>query len=232
MSYNEVTVKQLLEIMPAASAIRVEQFAGPLNDAMREFGINTPKRQAAFIAQLAHESGCFRYVRELASGEAYNGRISLGNTRPEAIEIATRNNSTPGPFFKGRGLIQITGYDNYAACSKALFQDKAVLTSNPALLERTDLACRSAAWFWDSRSLNAFADAGDFEAITRKINGPGMNGYADRVVHHQRALKVLAVESGGGADAAVPFNQPTPENPSWLPSLWQRFQRWFKQPPR
>jgi putative chitinase len=226
MSYNEITVKQLLEIMPAASAIRVEQFAGPLNAAMREFGIDTPKRQAAFIAQLAHESGCFRYVRELASGEAYNGRISLGNTRPEAVEIATRNNSTPGPFFKGRGLIQITGYDNYASCSKALFQDKAVLTGNPALLERPDLACRSAAWFWDSRSLNSFADAGDFEAITRKING-GLNGYADRIAYHQRALKVLAVDTGGGADASAPFNQPKQEIPKWLRSLQQQFRRLF-----
>lgn len=226
MIYNEITIEQLLEIMPSASAIRVEQFAEPLNAAMCEFGIDTPKRQAAFIAQLAHESGCFRYVRELASGEAYNGRISLGNTRPEAIEIATRNNSTPGPFFKGRGLIQITGYDNYASCSKALFQDKAVLISNPALLERTDLACRSAAWFWDSRSLNAFADAGDFEAITRKING-GLNGYADRVAHHQRALKVLAVESGGGADAAAPLTQPKQEIPKWLRSLQQQFRRLF-----
>jgi putative chitinase len=227
MSYNEITIKQLLEIMPAASAVRVEQFAEPLNAAMREFGINTPKRQAAFIAQLAHESGCFRYVRELASGEAYNGRISLGNTRPEAVEIATRNNSTPGPFFKGRGLIQITGYDNYASCGKALFQDKAVLTSNPSLLERTDLACRSAAWFWDSRRLNAFADAGDFAEVTRKINGPGMNGYADRVAHHQRAMRVLAVESGGGADAAAPFPQPKQDKPSWLHSLQQQFRRWF-----
>lgn len=66
MSYNEITVKQLLEIMPAASAIRVEQFAGPLNAAMREFGIDTPKRQAAFIAQLAHESGSQQKTTMLA----------------------------------------------------------------------------------------------------------------------------------------------------------------------
>lgn len=224
MSYNEVSLKQLLEIMPAASPLHVQQFVDPLNAAMHEFGIDTPKRQAAFIAQLAHESGCFRYVRELASGEAYNGRISLGNTRQEAVDIATRNNSTPGPFFKGRGLIQITGFDNYASCSSALFADKAVLTNNPALLERTDLACRSAAWYWDSRSLNAFADAGDFETITRKING-GLNGYADRVAYHQRAIKALAVDTtGGGADAPVPFNQKK-EKKSWLHSLLQLFRR-------
>lgn len=223
MSYNEVTLRQLLEIMPAASPLHVQQFVDPLNAAMHEFGINTLKRQAAFIAQLAHESGCFRYVRELATGEAYNGRINLGNTRQEAVEIASRNNSTPGPFYKGRGLIQITGFDNYASCSNALFADKCILTNNPALLERTDLACRSAAWYWDSRSLNAFADAGDFEAITRKING-GLNGYADRVAYHQRALKALSVNDGGGADAAAPFNQKK-EKKSWLHSFLQLFRR-------
>jgi putative chitinase len=226
MSFHEVTKKQLLAIMPYASAIRVEEFVEPLNAGMCEFGIDTPKRQAAFLAQLAHESGSLRYVRELAGGEAYNGRVSLGNTRPEAVEIAARNHSTPGPFYKGRGLIQITGFDNYAACSKALFADKAVLTSNPALLERADLACRSAAWYWASRDLNAFADADNFEAITRKING-GMNGQADRVAHHQRALAALAVESGGGADAADPFPQQKPEMPKWLHSLQQQFRRWF-----
>ena len=211
--------------MPLASAIRVEEFADPLSAAMCEFGIDTPKRQAAFLAQIAHESGSLRYVRELASGEAYNGRVSLGNTRQEAIDIAARNNATPGPFYKGRGLIQITGYDNYAAVSKALFMDKAVLTSNPALLERTDLACRSAAWYWDSRSLNSLADAGDFETITRKING-GLNGYADRVAYHQRAIKALSV-NGGGADAGAPFppNQPKPEMPKWLHSFLQLFRR-------
>lgn len=230
MSYHEVTKKQLLEIMPYAGATRVDEFAEPLNAAMCEFGIDTPKRQAAFLAQIAHESGSLRYVRELASGVAYNGRVSLGNTRPEAIDIAAQNHSTPGPFYKGHGLIQITGFDNHSACSRALLGDESILKRNPALLERADLACRSAAWYWDSRGLNAFADADNFEVITRKINN-GLNGQADRVAYYQRALAALAVDAGGGADAAGPFPQPNQENQSWLPSLWRRFQRLFKQPP-
>jgi putative chitinase len=224
MSYHEVTIKQLREIMPLSSTIHIEEFAEPLNAAMCEFVINTPKRQAAFLAQIAHESGSLNYVRELASGEAYNGRVRLGNTKPEAIEIARRNKTTPGPFFKGRGLIQVTGYNNYASCSNALFADEGVLTNNPALLERTDLACRSAAWYWDKEGLNSFADAGDFETVTRKING-GLNGYADRVAYHQRAIKALAVNDGGGADAGTPFppNQQKQEMPKWLRSFLQLF---------
>jgi putative chitinase len=227
MSYHEITPKQLAAIMPYVSAIHIEQFIEPLNAAMHEFGIDTPKRQAAFLAQIAHESGSLRYVRELADGKAYDGRQSLGNTHPEAIAIAAEKGTTPGPFYKGRGLIQITGFANYSACGKALFGDKAVLTVNPALLERPDLACRSAAWYWDSRGLNALSDAGDFEAITRRING-GLNGQADRVAYHKRALAALAVDTGGGAEAPAPFPQNPPqkkEKPSWLHSLWQRFRR-------
>lgn len=204
MSYHEVTLTQLLKIMPSAGETRSAQFIGPLNAAMREFGIDTPKRQAAFLAQIGHESGSLRYVRELADGSAYNGRVALGNTRPEAIAIASRNDTSPGPFFKGRGLIQITGFDNYRACSLALLNDAYQLIENPSLLERADLACRSAAWYWDSRSLNQFADAGDFETITRKING-GLNGQADRLAYYQRAQQALSEPSGGDAAASSPF---------------------------
>lgn len=204
MSHNEVSLIQLLKIMPSAGETRAAQFIGPLNAAMREFAIDTPKRQAAFLAQIGHESGSLRYVRELADGSAYNGRVALGNTRPEAIAIASRNDSSPGPFFKGRGLIQITGFDNYRECGRALFNDENTLTHNPSLLERADLACRSAAWYWDSRSLNPFADAGDFETITRKING-GLNGQADRLAYYQRAQQALSEPSGGDATASAPF---------------------------
>jgi putative chitinase len=229
MSYNEITLSQLLKIMAGTGEVRAAQFIEPLNAAMHEFGIDTPKRQAAFLAQIGHESCGLRYVREIADGSAYNGRVALGNTRPEAISIASRNDTSPGPFFKGRGLIQITGFDNYRACSRALFNDDNTLTHNPSLLERFDLACRSAAWFWDSRSLNSFADAGDFETITRKING-GLNGQADRLAYYARAQQALAEPSGGGADASGPFPQQNNQQqkaPSWLRSLQQQFRRLF-----
>jgi putative chitinase len=145
---------------------------------MDEFGIDTPLRQAAFVAQIAHESGSLRYVRELASGAAYEGRGDLGNTQPG-----------DGIKFKGRGLIQITGRSNYRACSVALFGDERLLQT-PALLENMAPACRSAAWFWKTHGLNQWADAEDFTRITRIING-GVNGLADRLAFYVRAKGIL-----------------------------------------
>lgn len=186
-----LTLTQLLAIMPAASSTRAELFLPFINDAMQEFGITSRERQAAFLAQIAHESGSLRYTREIADGSAYDGRADLGNTLPEAIEIALSNDTTPGRFWKGRGLIQITGFANYCACSRALFNDEATLAHNPVMLERKELAARSAAWFWWSRGLNAFADAGMFEKITRRING-GINGQVDRLAYFHRAQTALA----------------------------------------
>lgn len=185
-----LSLQQLRRIMPGATEARAIIFLPYINAAMEEFSIDTPARQAAFLAQIAHESGALVYTREIASGTAYDNRADLGNTRPEAIEIARINDTTPGRFYRGRGLIQITGYDNYAACSEALFGDTATLTHNPFILERKEPACRSAAWYWFSRGLNAIADAGNFEKITRRING-GLAGYPDRLAFHQRALKEL-----------------------------------------
>lgn len=176
-----VTLDQLKRIMPYAGP-RAAVFLVPLNEAMAEFLINTPARQAAFLAQVAHESGSLRYVEEIASGRAYEGRADLGNTQPG-----------DGIKFKGRGLIQITGRANYRACSMALFRDTRLL-DHPEQLEGVAAACRSAAWFWQSRSLNTWADAGDdaaFRKITRTING-GFNGLADRIAYYERAKEILA----------------------------------------
>lgn len=178
-----VTLDQLRVIMPYAGR-RADTYIGPLTRAMDEFEITTPPRQAAFLAQIAHESGSLHYVRELASGEAYDtGRLAarLGNT-PE--------DDGDGERYKGRGLIQITGRSNYQQCSIALFSDGAHLLDHPEILEQPEHAARSAAWFWYSRSLNALADQGKFELITRKING-GTNGLADRLAYYARAQRVL-----------------------------------------
>ena len=213
-----ISAQQLQKIMPSATPARIANFIGPLNDTMEEFAITTPARQAAFLAQLAHESGSLRYVQEIASGAAYDHRADLGNTTPEAIALSELAGTTPGKHYKGRGLIQITGYTNYLACSRALCRDDS-LVSNPAALERADLACRSAGWYWDSRRLNDFADAGQFETITRKING-GLNGQADRLAHHERAKQIL------GEAAAVPAPFPKPkEKKTWFHSLLLLFQR-------
>jgi putative chitinase len=144
---------------------------------MAEFDISANvERETHFLAQVAHESGGFNYVRELASGDAYEGRADLGNTEPG-----------DGVRFKGRGLIQITGKANYAACGDALGVD---LLLTPELLERPDLAARSAGWYWDSRHLNELADRGDARAITKKING-GLNGYQDRLSYLEIAQRRL-----------------------------------------
>lgn len=173
-----ISLDQLKRIIPYAGP-KAGVFLLPLNEAMDEFGINTPARQAAFLAQIAHESGSLRYVKELATGDAYEGRNDLGNTQPG-----------DGRRFKGRGLIQITGRANYLACSMALFGDDRLI-ADPSILEGVVDACRSAAWFWASRNLNELADQGAFRAVTRVING-GFNGYEDRAAFYAKARKVLS----------------------------------------
>lgn len=165
--------------MPFATQNNCVAFAEPLTKAMEKYEINTPRRQAAFLAQLAHESGSLRYVEEIASGEAYEGRKDLGNIHPG-----------DGKRFKGRGLIQITGRSNYKDVSEELKYD---FVSNPEALEKPGAASFSAAWFWFSRHLNRLADIDAFEKITKRING-GLNGYKDRLEHYERAKKALGVE--------------------------------------
>lgn len=181
-----ITQQQLLQILPSAGK-QVGVFASSLTLAMDQFKINTRLRMAAFIAQVGHESGQFRYVRELG-GDQYLSKYDTGT-------LAARLGNTPeadgdGQRFRGRGLLQITGRDNYLACSKELFGDDRLLRT-PELLEQAEWACKSAAWFWNSRNLNALADAGSFETITRRING-GLNGLAERQAFYATALKVLA----------------------------------------
>lgn len=177
-----ITAVQLLKIMPVAGQRRIALFHGPLVAAMAEFSINTLVRQASFLAQVGHETGQLQFVRELASGAAYD-------TGP----LAARLGNTPaadgdGQRYKGRGLIQITGRTNYAACGAALRLD---LVAQPELLEQPVNACRSAAWFWKARGLNELADAGDQVRVTRRING-GTNGLAERLALFEVAKRVLA----------------------------------------
>ncbi|NNA41981.1 glycoside hydrolase family 19 protein [Pseudomonas lundensis] len=175
-----ITTQQLLQILPNAGQ-SAGVFVSVLNSAMNRYQIVGPKRVAAFIAQIGHESGQLKYVKEIWGPTKvqarYEGRADLGNTQPG-----------DGSKFRGRGLIQITGRANYKACGEALALD---LVNHPELLEKPQHACMSAAWFWASRGLNTLADAGQFDTITRRING-GQNGAADRQMLYARALKVLA----------------------------------------
>ena len=171
---------QLLRILPFSRA-RVDAYLPWLNAAMAEFAINTPARQASFIAQIGHESGSLLYTTELASGEAYDtGTLAkrLGNT-PEK--------DGDGQRWKGHGLIQITGRANHAACA-AYFG--IALQDIAAWLVTPEGACRSAGWFWATHGLNALADAGDQVAVRRRVNG-GANGLAECLALFDTASKVL-----------------------------------------
>jgi putative chitinase len=184
------TINKLIENVPArfsadvlqlimieASKADVDKYFQPLNSGMPTNNINTPLRMAHFLAQLGHESGALRYSEEGASGDAYEGRADLGNTQ-----------AGDGRLFKGRGLIQITGRANYQAYGDARGQD---YVTNPSRLA-TDpaLAVDSAFWYWNSRNLNALADADNVNQITYKING-GYNGLADRQAKLARAKCLL-----------------------------------------
>ena len=171
-----ISKEQLSKIYTACPIKRIERFLPHINATLEEFEINTLQRIRMFLAQIGHESGQLRYVRELASGEAYEGRRDLGNTTPG-----------DGVLYKGRGLIQITGKYNYGLVSLALGLP---LLKNPKLLEEDGPATRSAGWFWYKSNLNALADQGKFQLITRRING-GLNGYADRYKLYQRAAEVI-----------------------------------------
>ena len=177
----------------------------PLQAAFDKYDINTPKRQAAFIGQCAHESGNFKalqenlnysaeglmktwpsrfptkeladqYARQPAkiAGKVYNGR--LGNTSEE--EAAK---------YLGRGLIQLTGKENYERCGSAIGVD---LINEPTLLVEPNHAAMSAGWFWNKKGLNELADAQEHGQITKRING-GLIGLDDRIAKTTKALAVL-----------------------------------------
>ena len=169
--------QELKRIMPQASWENIDKYCEPLNQAMQEFDICDPLREAAFIAQVAHESGQFRYVREIASGDAYEGRRDLGNVEPG-----------DGARFRGRGLLQITGRYGYSKCGDALGLP---LLEEPELLELPGNACRSAAWWWQEHGCNELADRGAFKELTRRING-GYNGFRERVDFYNRALAAFS----------------------------------------
>lgn len=180
-----VTLKQLQHILPNAGT-QASVFLPVLNAAMVKWGIVTPLRKRAFLAQIGHESGQLRYVRELGNDQ-YLAKYDTG-------KLAARLGNTPeadgdGQRYRGRGLVQVTGHDNYKRCGEALGLD---LLARPELLERPEHAADSAGWFWHQAGLNSLADKGPsaFEAITRRING-GLNGQDDRLAIYKRAEQVL-----------------------------------------
>lgn len=171
-----ITKEQLKKIALYATDRQCCLYLPHLNTVFASHHIDTPLRVAAFLAQLIHESGSFKYVLELADGKAYENRKDLGNVC-----------KGDGVRYKGRGLIQVTGRANYQCCGLALGLD---LLTKPELLEQPLPAVLSAAWFWTTHDCNALADKGEFNAITRIING-GYNGMNERLKLYNQAKKVL-----------------------------------------
>jgi putative chitinase len=181
------------------------KWLAPLEETFVKYDISTPVRQACFIGQCAHESGNFKTLQEnlnysaeglmktwpsrfpnleyasqysrnpvKIAGKVYNGR--LGNTSEEEASK-----------FLGRGLIQLTGKENYANCGTALGVD---FVENPTLLIEPKYAALSAGWFWNKKGLNSLADSGDFETMTKRING-GLIGLEDRKAKIAKTLTIL-----------------------------------------
>lgn len=171
-------VQQLQAIMPRVDAVRAHLCLPYLHAAMVEANITTPPRQAAFLAQLAFESGELRFFEAPTSGEQDEGRTDLGNVRPG-----------DGVRYKGRGPIQLTGRRNYRAAGRALGLD---LEDDPSRVAELDVGLRVAAWYWNARGLNALADTGNFLELTRRLRG-GIDGLDHRELYYRRALRVLAL---------------------------------------
>jgi predicted chitinase len=189
---NMVTDDELKQIMPNCAAAKRTDYLPFIQQAMQEFEITSYLREAAFLAQLAHESGELRYMEEIASGSAYEGRKDLGNTQPG-----------DGKRYKGRGPIQLTGRANYKKYGDLLGLD---LINNPTVAATKEVGFRIAGQFWKLNGLNQLADQQDFKQITKRING-GYNGLDDRTKYYNRAKQVLNKDDAVDAsatDASVP----------------------------
>lgn len=179
----------------------------PLEDTFAKYDINTPKRQAAFIGQCAHESNNFKTLEENLNYSP-EGLMRVWPSRFPDLQTAMKYAHNPdaiankvyggrmgngpeesgdGAKYHGRGLIQLTGKETYDNCGKAIGVD---LINQPGLLAQPDYAALSAGWFWNKKGLNALADAGDYETMTKRING-GLLGLDDRKAKIAKALQVL-----------------------------------------
>lgn len=182
-------------LVKIVDAVTADKWADAIQDTCDKFEINTPERQAGFIAQLAHESGMFKFVKEnlnysdkalLAVFPKYFNAENVQAYARQPEKIANRvyanrmgnGDEASGEGFKycGRGLIQLTGKDNYKRFSDAVGVD---FVSNPELVEQPEYACLSAGWFWSVNGLNKLADAKDILGMTKRING-GTIGLAHR----------------------------------------------------
>ncbi len=186
-----ITEEQLKKVYRSGNADKIKLYCEAFNKVFPEFGINTPKRIAAFLGQVAVESGELKYDKELPSkwnkknpkdkseptGTLYEGRRNLGNNQPG-----------DGPKFIGRGVLQLTGRANYTDYSKKLGID---LVNNPELAATPEVSVRIACQYFKDRGLLPLADAWNLDEITRRVNGNAKLHLSQRVAYSTAALKVL-----------------------------------------
>jgi putative chitinase len=203
-----ITQQQLSQMIPGNPYIA--QWCDALNEILPVYEINTPQRVAAFMAQCAHESGYFRFLKENLNYKAASLRkvfpkyfpddataeryASLPN-KQEAIASRVYANrmgngdeaSGDGFRYLGRGLIQLTGKNNYTLFAAAI---DTPLDQIPEYLQTFEGAVQSACWFWEQNNLNKFADSRDIITMSKRING-GTIGMEDRIQKYDKYLKIL-----------------------------------------
>jgi putative chitinase len=202
--FTEDAVRQLIPKVK-----NFDEWYSNLLNTLPEYDIDTPKRVAAFMAQCGHESGGFTLMQENLN---YSAKGLVGTfkkyfpteahakpyeRKPEMIANRVYANrmgngdeaSGEGWYFRGRGIVQITGKNNYTKCSQSLFESN-VLVENPDLLLESEYAIHSACWFWSAARLNELADVGDIKTMTKRING-GYIGLDDRINHYNHAIEIL-----------------------------------------
>jgi len=203
-----LTPELLKQCLPESSDESVQLYAHAIESACEEFEINTPQRLAAFLAQICHESGNLKSVREnlnyssdglqavfpkyfnVADAKKYHRNPENIANRVYANRMGNGSEeSGDGWKYCGRGLIQLTGKTNYDLCGAELGFD---LINDPSYLQTPEGAARSAAWFWKKNRLNELADTGDMKSITKRING-GYIGLENRINHYEHAKVVLNV---------------------------------------
>jgi len=172
---NFITTTNLYYSTKVVDRERLEDFVPHLKVelSLHKASFNSREKITHFLCQIHHESGEYRYLEELASGEDYEFRADLGNRSPG-----------DGRRYKGRGLIQLTGRANYGEFER---DTGLPVLEKPTLLLQPKFAVKSAVWFWIKRGLPQLAEKGDFDAIVRRVNG-GLNGYQDRLEYLRLAM--------------------------------------------
>lgn len=205
---EKVTLELLKQICPTTKTTTLSKYVDALNTVGKHFGLfENPKRMAAFLAQIAHESGSFNFTKEglnysatalnktfkkyfptVASAQPYARQPAKIANKVYANRMGNGNEASgDGYRFCGRGLIQLTGKNNYSKFARSIGK---TLDQTIQYLETPEGAVVSAAWFWDINKLSVYADIGDFVGLTKRING-GTIGIEDRLHHYSIALKAL-----------------------------------------